>query len=839
MNAGSDRLPVDENVAHSLGSRGDEAPYLIASWMPPNESWVPTVIGAKASGLLRLPPAWTPDFVVLTGRFVDLVRRIGIENAYDQLPGSDKQALDRLLQTAAASPGQLAFEGATAGIFVRSNAIEEVGSNLRGAFDSYAVSPDLPEVLGAVDDLVARSSSMRVIVQLAAHGPNGWLSNERRVSAHRDRALVEGLPSHGRVMVRAKTSGDGALTAVSPSGAESRLREIFGWATSVLTGLVLIEWVWDGAKVWVVQLDEVPIDRPDPEFGAYMRSVAAVTRASARPSAQVDPRLQHFADAEAGRWKKLGRAATFHRLGFPTADVFVAEGSVLADAAPIEFARLLLSIHDGPWVIRTDVSSGVSFNEDLLPTSSPTADLSALAHFLEQTKASFTTAGLGPRDWAFLPAPLIRMQVSAMSHARPFGTDVVVDSLWGYPDGLMHLPHDSFLYKNDGSIRTELRHKPACLLSSGSQWQTTRVPPSRDWVKSLQEDEIAEVAHWCQTLADDIGKPVQLMTMHRVDGQIGPGHAVPFHFTVGTIAPPATGPAGHLPRRGILLVQSHDDLDVRKIEGEIRGIHIRPLAELRRDIELLQGVASLAAARDIPIIFEGSLLGHAYHLLSAEGAMVVPESPTRFAANVQRYGKLVRDGIPAIIEHSGSVARVRTLSKSEALPLLRQKLVEEAFEVLAADDGLELTEELADVREVLEALEQQVEGGSASVQRLMQTKRAARGGFAELIFLDSTADSASGGINHMADFALESLQPAVTGLNTARDHGIGQISLQFSLVPPIGRRSVVTTIGLDGMLSVRASLEYGQSSVRVDLVVEERRDPLQTQLFDLSSVEPS
>jgi hypothetical protein len=63
--------------------------------------------------------------------------------------------------------------------------------------------------------------------------------------------------------------------------------------------------------------------------------------------------------------------------------------------------------------------------------------------------------------------------------------------------------------------------------------------------------------------------------------------------------------------------------------------------------------------------------------------------------------------------------------------------------------------------------------------------------------------------------------------------------LQFSLVPPIGRRSVVTTIGLDGMLSVRASLEYGQSSVRVDLVVEERRDPLQTQLFDLSSVEPS
>jgi predicted house-cleaning noncanonical NTP pyrophosphatase (MazG superfamily) len=430
------------------------------------------------------------------------------------------------------------------------------------------------------------------------------------------------------------------------------------------------------------------------------------------------------------------------------------------------------------------------------------------------------------------------MQVSAMSHARPSGSDVVVDSLWGYPDGLLHLPHDSFLFQKDGSIKTELRHKPVCLLSTGDRWHTTRVPRSHDWARSLEDEEIVEVARGCQTLADEVGKPVQLMTMHRIDGQIGAGHSLPFHFTVGAIASPSSSAARQPMRRGILTVQSEADLDLSSGEGEIRGFHVRPLVELRREVELLRKVARLAAKRGIPILFEGSLLGHAYHILTAEGAMVVPDLPSPFAANVQRHGKLVRDGIPAIIEHSGSVARVRTLDRAEAMPLLKRKLIEEAFEALAAEDGSALLEELADVREVLEALEQQADGGSEAVRELMRTKRASRGGFAELIFLDSTADSASGGLDASEDLQHTGMQPSLTSVRTAVGQGIGKASVEFSLVPPIGKRSVVTTVGLDGMLSVRASVEYGQATVRVDLGVEERRDPQQTQLFDPTSMEP-
>lgn len=66
-------------------------------------------------------------------------------------------------------------------------------------------------------------------------------------------------------------------------------------------------------------------------------------------------------------------------------------------------------------------------------------------------------------------------------------------------------------------------------------------------------------------------------------------------------------------------------------------------------------------------------------------------------------GKLVRDRIPEIIRERGGSPVVREAAAAEYRSLLHKKLLEEAHEVLAADDG-SAPEELADVLEVVAAL---------------------------------------------------------------------------------------------------------------------------------------
>lgn len=93
-------------------------------------------------------------------------------------------------------------------------------------------------------------------------------------------------------------------------------------------------------------------------------------------------------------------------------------------------------------------------------------------------------------------------------------------------------------------------------------------------------------------------------------------------------------------------------------------------------------------------------------------------------------GKLVRDRIPEIIRARGASPMVREAAEAEYRGLLRQKLLEEANEVLAADDG-SIAEELADVLEVVAALADLLGMGLEHVHELREQKAQARGTFAK------------------------------------------------------------------------------------------------------------
>src|SRR4051794_9097402 len=97
-------------------------------------------------------------------------------------------------------------------------------------------------------------------------------------------------------------------------------------------------------------------------------------------------------------------------------------------------------------------------------------------------------------------------------------------------------------------------------------------------------------------------------------------------------------------------------------------------------------------------------------------------------------GKLVRDKVPEIIRADGRVAETRLLDHQEWVGELWQKLREEVEELQEAPTE-KVTEELADVLEVLRAIA--LDQGLAwdHVEQVRERKAATRGGFDARVYL--------------------------------------------------------------------------------------------------------
>ncbi|MGY5875451.1 MAG: nucleoside triphosphate pyrophosphohydrolase [Candidatus Thorarchaeota archaeon] len=87
--------------------------------------------------------------------------------------------------------------------------------------------------------------------------------------------------------------------------------------------------------------------------------------------------------------------------------------------------------------------------------------------------------------------------------------------------------------------------------------------------------------------------------------------------------------------------------------------------------------------------------------------------------------KLVRDRIPEIIREKGTSPQVRVADKNELDLLMRQKVVEEAEELLESG----AIEEVVDLLEILSALISLREFDDATFERMRYDKRKERGGF--------------------------------------------------------------------------------------------------------------
>jgi predicted house-cleaning noncanonical NTP pyrophosphatase (MazG superfamily) len=99
------------------------------------------------------------------------------------------------------------------------------------------------------------------------------------------------------------------------------------------------------------------------------------------------------------------------------------------------------------------------------------------------------------------------------------------------------------------------------------------------------------------------------------------------------------------------------------------------------------------------------------------------------------YNKLIRDRIPEIIRAAGYNPVIRTLDESRYTEALLVKLLEEAHEAQVAP-AQELSEELADVLEVLMSIASAVGITWEQILNVAAAKRNERGGFQHRLLLE-------------------------------------------------------------------------------------------------------
>lgn len=104
--------------------------------------------------------------------------------------------------------------------------------------------------------------------------------------------------------------------------------------------------------------------------------------------------------------------------------------------------------------------------------------------------------------------------------------------------------------------------------------------------------------------------------------------------------------------------------------------------------------------------------------------------------NRKIYHKLVRDNIPEIIKKDNAVAKIRVLNDEQFKRALKEKLVEEAKELLEAKTDEELLNELSDVLQLFESIISHHHFSIIQVEQQKEKKKKERGGFEKKLFLE-------------------------------------------------------------------------------------------------------
>jgi len=722
-------------------------PALTPASDPPLLDFFSTILqyGTKVAGLQILAPAWVPPYVALPAWLSDE----WIADPADWVARARRKGIN--LDHAAT----LLAGGSSQAIIVRSSAVGE-GLDDRGLYRSVRLTPNAPfrEVVAAIENIYrhftthGRHSAMGICLQrYLAPDLAGHVSNEMHVSATRNQWKFQ-IESPAFAPDRGLNSKFAvAPDEMAPLGLNSQrdigsaLRRACHWVNLRIDGRSHLEWCVANGKLWIVQVDqESPTSSGvNPHIMPTARAVATAVESISAKSIFSLYRVQ-----DDPPWRKLRNVRDFwtgaepprHRLFFATGDRLEAILGSRGGAARL--ASEIDELTGGRAVLRTDCSNAAvrTFN---LPRTH-TVDGAAAASWIRETLAAMASKGAAAGEIAIILHRYIPARAAAWTYYSIGDDFVQIDCLWGLPDGLQFLPHDTLQVdaRTGDELAVQVRFKPDLLQEQDDgSWRYVGIARQYGRDRVLSREALRHLALETVAIARKIKDRAQIMWFCDLPEELGIGQHLPwFRSKEYAGFEPAARPA--LPTKA---ARNLADLDVLDRDTSRFIIQVTPDVELiREDDTFLDRVIAIARARSLPVELDGSILGHAYYRLRGAGILVlVPQPKYPRVRGRHRHYKVVRDAIPQNIQAKGERVTFARLLPGEASVALIGKLFEEGLELNAARGPAQKIEELADVLEVVRGLA--VTNG-IDWDNLLATaleKRQKRGGFEQQTVLLETA----------------------------------------------------------------------------------------------------
>lgn len=723
-------------------------------------------IGGKAFGLSCLPSKWTLPFIVISKDFLNGCR--GFTD--DALKTYIGKWVTTIIQCAQAEGVQ-----STDRITVRSSGCSE-NLDERGKFYSSEGTMEKLEqvfedcVLKLIQDFELKDYEIPLVLQMYANpiSQKGHLSNERRIckegrdwvgeteitQTHACEAFQINL-RNWRKKVESDAAIDKSLKCSSGINLKDTLEVVAAWAHKQLLR-IHFEWVWTGETVYVVQADhEAAIVGVNPTDLKHLK----VEKHSFIPKV-----LKPISQEHEIKYNKIRNVFVYLKLNLPTTHLYILEDAKIIDELASgkvgnELKEDLRQLVTKSLVIRMDLATDDKAVRQLLPRTHEIRDIHKAVAWLQE-KSKEIRESAGQYEAAFIFHNFIPAVSSAFAYAAPGKRKVQIESLWGLPEGLYYNTHDKYVVdtnhpkleslKDAEGFKIQKRLRPKNYFvapNENGDWTSTRVKPPYDWSASVSEESwVKDIAMQSRQIAEEVGYPVSIMWFVGVPENFSAAPCLPWYHER---FDPVVNNLDQTQRTKTsldksLVIKTSADVEKLKSESELdhsnlRRIQIQPSEEkLLRDKNTLKQIGTLAKKIDAIILMEGGVLSHAYYQLLETGAVVEVVNPFDDFEDEIEFNKLVRDKVPTNIEMGGEIVRTASLEGHYLLAGLKEKIVEEAFEVLDAVDSGSIVAELADVSEVLDAILKVLGVEKVNLQKKQDEKRDKAGGFNDGIVLLKT-----------------------------------------------------------------------------------------------------
>jgi len=642
-------------------------------------------------------------------------------------------------------------------IILRSSCTNE-DMRTRGKYHSTYCKPNVPNIINAIEEIYQDfdknkdDEKLLLAVLIQVYYPpkiKGHLSNERRVSESKMHWLVE-----EEIQGRPNRSNAFTVEAVTPSLELSLVNSLnyvttfnnlkkFAAFFSQQADLYHIEWVWDGVRLWLVQVDHEPINTQN---GARPGSEWKVKKDLVAGQVIEDLEVLETIATTSNSWRKIECVKTFMDCGLPYWPIYILENSkviaqLITDEPEISLVTDLKKVLAVPIVIRTETT-----RKDLLaPRTDTVFTYREALNFLRETTQQFIDKGYHTTEFCFLIHQFIPSTAGALSFTKPNTQIVRIDSIWGIVEGLYYHPYDSFEFnKSDSEILKKIRCKSNYIdVDVSGVWYLKRAGANYDWAPSLSDEQVKVIAQFTQTIAKHIRKPVNVMFF--VNKGNGYPEILPWFYSDDEITNVGKAYDNFLSVKNKVIIRSIEDFDrLKKASTKSKkNLFIDLNIKLLRKKDLIEDIADFAKTYDYTVDIKGSMLSHPYYVFYSRGVNIRCIDPFKPDHEIKKFYKLVRDKIPTIISSKDEAVQTRRVAPEELLSLLKTKMVEEANEYKWARTDDENIEEMSDVLEVLRGACKLYGLNLGDLEEIADEKREKRGGFEEGIVLVATQEQAA------------------------------------------------------------------------------------------------